>query len=57
MQPEKVVRAGAGTFANLDLTPHSLQESLPHRERSRIGSVRIHAGAERQRVTLLMDER
>jgi uncharacterized protein YbjT (DUF2867 family) len=30
MQPDNVVHDGVGTFTDLDITPHSLQESLPH---------------------------
>jgi hypothetical protein len=30
MQRDTVVRDGVGTFADLHITPHSLEESLPH---------------------------
>lgn len=30
MRPDNVVHHGVGTFADLDITPHSLEERLPH---------------------------
>jgi hypothetical protein len=53
MRLENLVPDAAGILAHFDRTPDSLGERLPHRERTRIGSVSAIEGPERQRVTLL----